>query len=145
MAVSVKDRVQAEERLNDIFQPDIVLPTQFFGALQRKRYPSGEHRLLVAIIRDAVDCFQKHIHARDGKRRQLFVDAEEWINIEGDRSPFSFVNVCDMLGMNPDFVREGLVDGRDDERERSRRSRRRQQPVLQLEEPQTEARVAVGL
>jgi len=99
----------------------------------------------VAIIRDAVDCFQKHIHARDGKRRQLFVDAEEWINIEGDRSPFSFVNVCDMLGMNPDFVREGLVDWRDDERERSRRSRRRQQPVLQLEEPQTEARVAVGL
>src|SRR5688572_33506070 len=39
-------RFQSDERLLDVFDPDIILPTQHFAAIQRKKYPSGEHRLL---------------------------------------------------------------------------------------------------
>ena len=119
MTDSARDRHQAEERLNDLFEPDVLLPIQYFAALKRKRYSSGEHRLLIAIMQDAVECFQKHIHARDSKRRQLYLDAESWISSEDYSGTFSFNNVCDLLGMSPEYLRQGLIDWRD--RERSRR------------------------
>ena len=119
MTDSARDRHQAEERLNDLFEPDVLLPIQYFAALKRKRFSSGEHRLLIAIMQDAVECFQKHIHARDSKRRQLYLDAESWISSEDYSGTFSFNNVCDLLGMSPEYLRQGLIDWRD--RERSRR------------------------
>ena len=103
-------RFQSDERLLEVFDPDIVLPVQHFAALQRKKFPSGEHRLLVALIQDAVECFQKHMHSRDAKRRQLFLDAQVWIGSEDDRGVFSFNNVCMLLSMNPDYVRQGLAE-----------------------------------
>ncbi len=118
MADADRDKQQAEDRLNDIFEPDILLPIQYFAALKRKKYSCGEHRLLVAIIQDAVECFQKHIHARDSKRRQLFLDAEAWIITDDDRGMFSFDNICELLGLNNDYLRRGLLDWRDKERSR---------------------------
>ena len=93
---------------------------QYFAALKRKRFSSGEHRLLIAIMQDAVECFQKHIHARDSKRRQLYVDAESWISSDDYSGTFSFNNVCDLLGMSPEYLRQGLIDWRDRERTRRR-------------------------
>ena len=120
MAEAEQDRHQAEERLNDLFEPDILLPIQYFAALKRKRFSCGEHRLLVAIMQDAIECFQKHLHARDSKRRQLYLEAEAWVNAEDDDGTFSFDNVCDLLGMNPEYLRQGLLTWRDRERARHR-------------------------
>jgi hypothetical protein len=120
MAEAEHDRHQAEERLSDLFEPDILLPVQYFAALKRKRFSCGEHRLLVAIMQDAIECFQKHLHARDSKRRQLYIEAEAWIGAEEDDGTFSFDNVCDLLGMNPDYLRQGLLAWRDRERARHR-------------------------
>jgi hypothetical protein len=130
MAEAEHDRHQAEERLSDLFEPDILLPIQYFAALKRKRFSCGEHRLLVAIMQDAIECFQKHLHARDSKRRQLYVEAEAWINAENDDGTFSFDNVCDLLGMNPDYLRQGLLSWRDRERARYR-ARLMHEPALE--------------
>jgi hypothetical protein len=121
-------RFQSDERLLDVFDPDIILPTQHFAAIMRKKYPSGEHRLLVALIQDAIECFQKHMHARDAKRRQLFLDAQGWIGSEDDRAVFSFNNVCMLLGMNPDYVRQGLAHWCEKSQEAPRAARRRTGP-----------------
>jgi hypothetical protein len=118
-------RFQSDERLLDVFDPDIILPAQHFAAIQRKKFPSGEHRLLVALIQDAIECFQKHMHARDAKRRQLFLDAQGWIGSEDDRAVFSFNNVCMLLGMNPDYVRQGLLEWCERAQEAPRAVRRR--------------------
>lgn len=120
-----RGRFQSEERVLEIFDPDIILPSQHFAALKRKKFPSGEHRLLVALIQDAVECFQKHLHARDSKRRQLFLDAEQWIGAEDDRGVFSFNNVCMLLGMNPEYVRQGLEHWRERAKDTRRIDRRR--------------------
>ncbi len=120
MADAERDRHEAEERLNDIFEPDVLLPVQYFAQLKRKKYKSGEHRLVVAIMQDAVECFQKHIHARDSKRRQLYVDSEVWISEDDDRSVFSFNNVCALLSIDCEYARKGLLDWRDGQRSRRR-------------------------
>jgi len=96
-----------------LLQPDTLLPSQYFAALKRKGAHEPERRLVVAVLQDAVDCFQKHLWARDRKAHQLFVDAEEWI-ISEDRSwPFSFENVCDLLQINAEYLRRGLLTWRE--------------------------------
>jgi hypothetical protein len=103
--------------VNDTFshllQPDTLLPSQYFAILKRKGAHEPERRLVVAVLEDAVECFQKHIRAQDEKARQLFIDAEEWICSEDRSWPFSFENVCDLLQINPQYLRRGLIAWRD--------------------------------
>jgi hypothetical protein len=141
-------RFQSDERLLDVFDPDIILPMQHFAAIQRKRFPSGEHRLLVALIQDAVECFQKHMHARDAKRRQLFLDAQGWIGSQDDRAVFSFNNVCMLLGMNPDYVRQGLEEWCERSRDVERNARRRpmmDRPTARIVPAQASEAVDAGI
>ena len=111
----------ADNVVNDTFahllQPDTLLPSQYFAALRRKGAHEPERRLVIAVLQDAVDCFQKHLHARDRKARQLFLDAEEWIMSEDRTWPFSFENVCDLLQINAEYLRRGLASWRDANRD----------------------------
>lgn len=92
-----------------LLQPDTLLPSQYFAALKRKGAHEPERRLAIAVLQDAVDCFQKHLRARDRKARQLFLDAEEWISSEDRTWPFSFENICDLLQINSEYLRRGLI------------------------------------
>ena len=93
-----------------VFQPDFLLPLQFFTGTRGKGCAEGERRLMLAILEDAVDCFQKYLGTKESRGRLLCSDAEEWI-MSDDRSwLFSFVNVCEVLGLQPDFIRHGLQD-----------------------------------
>jgi len=96
-----------------LLQPDTLLPSQYFAALRHKGAHEPERRLVVAVLQDAVDCFQKHVMARDRKARQLFLDAEEWIGSDDRSWPFSFENVCDLLQINAEYLRRGLTAWRD--------------------------------
>lgn len=97
------------ERDSKLFQPDVLLPTQFFATLRRKQVQEPERRLVIAILEDAVDCYHKHLFARDHKARQLFLDAEEWISSEDRTWPFSFENICELLDLHPAYLRRGLL------------------------------------
>ena len=93
-----------------VFQPDFLLPVQFFTGTRGKGCAEGERRLMLAILEDAVECFQKYLGTKESRGRLLCSDAEEWI-MSDDRSwLFSFVNVCEVLGLQPDFIRQGLQD-----------------------------------
>jgi hypothetical protein len=91
-----------------LLQPDTLLPSQYFSSLKRKGTHEAERRLAVAVLQDAVDCYQKHLFARDRKAHQLFVDAEQWIGSEDRSWPFSFENICDLLQINAPYLRHGL-------------------------------------
>ena len=92
-----------------LLQPDTLLPSQYFAALRRKGAHEPERRLVIAVLQDAVDCFQKHLLGRDRKAQQLFADAEQWIASEDRSWPFSFENVCDLLQINSEYLRRGLM------------------------------------
>ena len=103
----------ATDTFAHLLQPDTLLPSQYFAALRRKGAHEPERRLVIAVLQDAVDCFQKHLHARDRKARQLYLDAEEWIGSDDRSWPFSFENVCDLLQINSEYLRCGLMAWRD--------------------------------
>lgn len=64
---------------------------------------------MLAILEDAIACFQKYVLARDARGKTLFRDAEEWILEEGSDWIFSFENICEVLGLDPKYLRQGLV------------------------------------
>jgi len=92
-----------------LLQPDTMLPAQFYSGRRSRGAHDAEYELVVAVLQDAIDCFQKHLFARERKARQLFVDAEEWIMSADRRWPFSFENVCDLLDVDAACLRQGLV------------------------------------
>lgn len=123
-----------------LLQPDTVLPSQYYAALRRKATQEPERRLVIAVLQDAVDCFQKHLNARDRKARQLFVDAEQWIASEDRSWPFSFENVCDLLQINAQYLRRGLLSWK--ERQLGEKPRAKVVPLL-VPEPAPAAAVTL--
>jgi hypothetical protein len=105
----MKDREHAvDERYVGLFQPDTLLPSQFFDRVRRRSEHDGERRLMIAVLEDAVDVYRKQAGTRDPRGSQLFREAEEWIE-DPDRSwLFSFQNICDVLDIDADYLRRGL-------------------------------------
>ena len=101
--------LSVEEKIASLFQPDTLLPAQYLETFRRKAPLEPERRLMLAVLEDAIACFQKYIFARDSRRRVLFREAEEWIVEEGSDWLFSFENICEVLGFDPQYVREGLI------------------------------------
>jgi len=56
-----------EERVTSLFQPDTLLPEQYLDTFRRKLYLEPEKKLMLAILEDAIACFQKYAFARDSK------------------------------------------------------------------------------
>lgn len=76
-----------------------------------------------AVLVDAAFCFQKYVSARDRRGIATFRDAQEWIIEEGGDSLFSFENICEALGFNPQYVRLRLLRWKERKLARHRRIR----------------------
>jgi hypothetical protein len=106
-----------------LFQPDVMLPAQYFTLLRRRSPQGPEYLLVIAMLQDAVECFQKYRFATDPNGRALFDDAQEWLTSDDRQWPFSFENVCGILNLDPDYLRSGLLrwgDAQDEARRRSK-------------------------
>ncbi len=106
--VKMQEKETLDERLPGLFEPDTLLPVQYFEAMRRKHLLEGEKRLVLSVLEDAVECFMKCIDSSTNKGQRLFREAEEWINLEDKKWVFSFDNVCEMLDINPEYMRRGL-------------------------------------
>ncbi len=104
-----------------LLEPENVLPAQFFDTASSMQ-KSGEHRLLWAVLADAIHCFQSCAQATAPHKRRLFTDAEWWImqpeipprvsDAATDRR-LVFEEVCVALGLDAECVRAALRRWRD--------------------------------
>jgi hypothetical protein len=97
-----------EEERSVVFQPDTLISDKYFAHFRTSQL-DPEKKLMAAVLEDAVLCFQKHLRAKDKKGKSLFLDAEEWILTNDPDWLFSFDNVCETLGLHPDYLRQGLL------------------------------------
>ena len=95
-----------------LFEPDALLPAQFYAAFRGGSAVRGEKRLMLAVLQDALDCYQKYAFAKDGHGRQLFADADAWVSCEDSDWYFSFENICETLDINPAYLRRGVQEWR---------------------------------
>jgi hypothetical protein len=98
-----------QENIASLFQPDTTLAEQYFDNLRRRTVLQPEKRLMLAILEDAIDTFQENVLAESGKAKIRFDQAEEWI-LERDQDwIFAFESICEELGLDPRYLRQGLL------------------------------------
>lgn len=68
-----------------------------------------ERRLMLAVLEDAIDAYVDNVGAPRGNRRVRFNEAASWFRSNDTEWPFSFVCICDALGIDPAVIRRMLV------------------------------------
>jgi hypothetical protein len=77
--------------------------------LFKKDIREGEEKLLLAVLGDAIEHFQKYALSKDEKGRKLFQEAEEWFLEKDSDQLFSFEYICEILQLRPNYIRKGLL------------------------------------
>src|ERR671930_2815813 len=98
-----------ELSINPLFQPDSLAPAQFEETMHRSLPLEPEKKLMLAVLEDAVMCFQDNLFTGDKKKKQLFDETELWLFEERSDRLFAFANVCQELNLDPHYVRNGLI------------------------------------
>ncbi|MEB2283687.1 MAG: hypothetical protein B6D46_15575 [Polyangiaceae bacterium UTPRO1] len=94
---------EAQRSSFDVSVPDVLLPEQYFDRLAVRSSDTPERRLLFAVLLDAVIQLQR-------RNTSTAAEAERWIRNESrPELPFSFRNVCEALGVEPGYLRRGLL------------------------------------
>jgi len=110
-----------------LFEPDILTTHGFLKTWRRTSLSSPEERLMFAVLSDAIECFQKYLTADSRISRKLFKDAEAWITSKESNWPYSFEQICEVLNLDPSYLRVGLMRWRlTHELQRSPRKRLRE-------------------
>jgi hypothetical protein len=86
-------------------EPDILLPEQLDLG---RRCMRPEHRLMLAVLEDAVHAYQTGCESYGGERRFNFRETAEWFAADDTEWPFCFVTICQHLGIEPEYIRAGL-------------------------------------
>lgn len=97
-----------EDRMPAVFQPEMMLPAQFYDLLRRKHELDGEKLLMFAVLEDGVENYMKHLDAPTRRGQNRFHEAEEWIERVDKKWLFSFDNICEALDIDPGYMRRGL-------------------------------------
>jgi len=93
-----------------LFEPDVLI-SEMWGAAQRPRAPmSSEKRLMLAVLHDAFDCYQKYVFAEDRTGQQLFAEADAWIHCTRSKELFSFESITEALDLEPGYFRRSLAE-----------------------------------
>jgi hypothetical protein len=93
-----------EESGSQLLSPDVITPAQYYSSPS----PTPYHRLLLAVLEDAIRCFQRNLSARRGPRRLLFREVKEWLFDPNCTGFMSFAVVCENLGIEADLLRRQL-------------------------------------
>jgi len=97
-------QLEGDFRHADLSPPGCLTPAQYYPSPAASPY----QRLLLAILEDAIRCFQRNIAVRKGPRRALFRETEEWL-FDSDGTAFlSYPMVCESLGINSVQLRRYL-------------------------------------
>jgi hypothetical protein len=77
--------------------------------LFKKTRREKEEALMLAVLADAIECFQRYVFADNEREKKAFQEAEDWIFEKNNDWLFSFESICETLQLTPDYLRQGLL------------------------------------
>ncbi len=92
-----------------VFQAESVDVHGYFHACRRRKLAEPESRLMFAVLEDALRCLEKYASAGSGKAKTLFDETEDWLLSTNDDWVFSFNNVCEVLRLDPQYIRKAAL------------------------------------
>ena len=87
-----------------------IVSGQYLGIFGRNENLVPEKALLLAVLEDAIHCFRHYSAAHDRVSKQRFREAETWINRHERDGVFTFDNVCELLGIEPEYLRRKIFE-----------------------------------
>jgi hypothetical protein len=92
-----------------LFEPDTLMPHQFYATVRQRHLGDPERRLMIAVLEDVLTCLSIDPRRCSSRQRIDFHDAQAWVNAGNDSNwIFSFSSICETLGLDPDYLRRGL-------------------------------------
>lgn len=93
-------------QVEPLWEPAVILPVQF---VDRRGLRSPEASLMSAVLEDAFLCVSRNVGAQDRRRCRELRDASEWFSSQRRDWPFTFLRVCDTLGLDAGAVRQRVA------------------------------------
>ena len=76
---------------------------------QESGYAQGSERsLLSALLFDGIQAYMNYVFATSARHRTRYREAFLWVTSSSREDLFGFDNVCEALGMDPNYIRHGL-------------------------------------
>ena len=91
--------------------PMAILPVQFDVIWARSCATSPTRALALAVIKQAVRDIRDHRCAETRRGQRIHADAHRWIAGDDGEWPYSFANLCALLGLDAGAVRRCVLDG----------------------------------
>ena len=102
------DSFTNEKTMTLFRQPDVLCVNDYLQVYQANGADTPEKRLVMAVLRDAIDCYTHDCFTSERHRIRAFRDAETWLfKADGD-GVFSLNNICAVLHLDPGYIRRSL-------------------------------------
>jgi hypothetical protein len=69
-----------------LFEPDTILPAQFYAMFKNSQYREPERRLMVAILEDAVSCLSMNLRQCNLRQRKQYEELAALLVVEATLS-----------------------------------------------------------
>jgi|GEM_PF-4363829 len=104
MSIHVRNRQGAHHALNTASALSLL------PSLEHLHYEKGEERLMLAVLKDAVECIERYRYEYGSRSRSAYHEALRWVRGHDPTWLFSFENVCLGLNLDPMRLRSMLDD-----------------------------------
>jgi hypothetical protein len=90
------------------FERKALLPMRYKEILQQRATLNGVHRLMFAVLDDAVECYLKYTNCQSRQLRLSFYEVQNWLNAKNGAGLFSYETICEELGLDGKTLRAAL-------------------------------------
>ncbi len=99
---------EVDQLLERLFAAPAVDPGQV-PVRARPQFVSGEMRLALAVLEEALRCALRHHASPLRRQREASREALAWMQCEDDEAPFTFVRLCQLFDLDPAWLRETVL------------------------------------
>ena len=76
------------------------------GASDKANATEPERALAAGVLRQAANDLRRFRNSEDAVGREMHSDARSWFNSNDTAWPYSYLNVCQSLGLSPEDIRD---------------------------------------
>jgi hypothetical protein len=91
---------------------DVLADLVFLKSRRRTALAVPERALMLAVLAEAVETYQKYASSKSGSRRALFREVEAWFFGKQADYIFSFAVICEVMALDAQCLRRGLMQWR---------------------------------
>ena len=103
-----EDFLCREQTRNLFGQPDVIVIHEYLHVYRSNTAHTPEIRLIAAVLEDAIDCYLKYYSTKTRRGKRIFTEAAQWIFSPDEDWLFGFNNICEMLKLDPNYIRRVL-------------------------------------